>query len=104
MTFIPDKSNDGAVCFLPPCSLTFLPVVALHIYAEDGDLLPLDLIFVDVDVGDGDAPGRQVPQGAWCAGLLSRGVVLHHHGRLLHLQGQKESNQRTITIHIQLLV
>lgn len=77
----------------PPRSLTFLPVVAFHVDAEDGNLLPLDLVVIDVDVGDGDAPGRQVPQGARCAGRLSGGVVLHHHGRLLHLQG-------TITIII----
>lgn len=69
-------------------SLTILSVVAFHIDAEDGDLLLLGLIVEDVDEGDGDAPGRQVPLDAWHAGRLSGGIVLHHDGRLLHLQEQ----------------
>lgn len=66
--------------------LTFLPVMALHVDAEDGDLLPLQLVVVAVDVGDVDAPGRQVPQRSRPTGRLGGRIVLHHHGGLLHLQ------------------
>lgn len=75
---------------IPPCSLTFLPVVAFDIDAEDRDLLPLGLVVTEVYVGDGDAPGRQVPLGACCAGRLNGGIVLHHNCRLLHLQEQTQ--------------
>lgn len=75
---------------VPHCSLTFLPVVAFHFDAEHGNLFPLGLVLVEVDVGDGDAPGQQVSLGALCAGRLSRRIVLHHDSRLLHLQEQTE--------------
>lgn len=78
-----------------PCSLTFLPVVAFDIDTEDGDLLPFGLVLIEVYVGDGDAPGRQVPLGAWCAGRLSGGIVLHHNSRLLHLQERTQPKQGT---------
>lgn len=79
---------------------TFFPVVALHVNAEDGDLLLPGLVVVDVDEGDRDAPGGQVPQGARDAGWFCRGVVLHHYSGLLHLQGGKTTWNFNIQISV----
>lgn len=65
--------------------LTVLPVLPLHVDAEHGDLLPLHRVFVEVDEGHGDGPGRQVSLVERRGGGLGGGVVLHDDGGLLHL-------------------
>lgn len=70
----------------PHSSLTILPVVALHVDAENGDLLPFDFILAEVDEGDADPPRRQVPLDARRGGQFGGGLVLVDRRRLLHLQ------------------
>ncbi len=91
---VPEESKQA--CVSPPLSLTFFPVVALHLDPEDEDLLPLHLVIVAVDVGDGDAPGWQVPMGAWHADRLSWWVVLLHDSCLLHLQECEETGRQML--------
>lgn len=65
--------------------LTCFPVVALYIDAEHGDPLPFHVVVVEIDVRDGDVPGREVSRRGGAGCCLHGGVVLQHHHGFLHL-------------------
>lgn len=79
------KQND--LSQTSPFCLTCLPVVALHINTEHGNPLPLHIVVIEIDVRDGDVPGREVSRGAGGGSRLHGGVVLQHHHGFLHLEG-----------------
>lgn len=70
----------------PASSLTCLPVVAFYIDAEHRDPLPLQIVVIEINVRDGDVPGREVSGGARGGGALHWRVVLQHHCGFLNLE------------------
>ena len=77
-------------------SLTCLPVIALDIDAEHRNPLPLHIVVIEINVWDGDVPGRKVSGGAGGGGCLHGGVILQHHHGFLHLEW-KEGGEVKVT-------
>lgn len=72
-----------------PLSFTCFPVVAFHVDTEHRNPLPLHVVVVEINIRDGDVPGREVSRGAGGGCCLHGGIILQHHHGFLHLE-QKE--------------